>query len=300
MKLSKFVSRTSFVLACLGGLAVFGQTAEVSIVRLSPSTVAPNGALTLQMKFVNTGANTWAPVSPISCGQFYSPQPDGPNAYVTNCRSYPTGAGDYGFQMIAHSLDAPDWLATYYLGDGAFPHPIAPGESIEITQIMTATLPAGRYRLMVYAQRAWYYAFTSRVLYDPADALANAPTVDFVVAADVTPPAVTSTGLLGQTCTLWPPNGKLVDVGTISAADSQSAVVALNVDVTSNDPAMVPSEDVQVEGGAAGPLSVKLRARRSGFLEGRVYEMVITATDTVGNAVAVRRQCVVPHDQGKK
>jgi hypothetical protein len=287
-------ARTSLFF-CLGGIAALGQTSQVSIVGLSPATVAPNGALTLQMSFTNTGSNTWAPVSPVSCEQLYSP-----NDYVTSCRPYPDGAGDYGFQMIAHALDAPDWLGTYYLADGAFPHAIAPGETIHLSRGITASLPPGRYRMMVYTQRAWYYAFTSRILHNPADAMANAPTADFVVASDVTPPSVTTTGLLGNACSLWPPNGQLVDVGTISASDSQSAVASVRVDVTSNDPTMVAADDVQVEGGAAGPLSVKLRARRSGFGGDRLYDVVITATDTVGNAAVVRNQCIVPHDQKPK
>jgi hypothetical protein len=63
---------------------------------------------------------------------------------------------------------------------------------------------------------------------------------------------------------------------------------------------MVASEDAVVEGGATGPLAVKLRARRSGSSGDRVYDLVITATDTIGNTAVVRNQCVVPHDQGTK
>jgi hypothetical protein len=276
-----------------------GQTSQVSITGLSPAVVAPNGALSVQMRITNTGVETWDPISTVSCKSFYSALGGVGDEYETLCRPYPMGAGDYGIRLMVRNLDSPDWINDFRITDLAFPHPIAAGETINLTEVLTANLPPGRYRLILITQRAWYYAFTSRILHSPAEAEALGATADFVVASDVTPPAVSISGQLGNSCALWPPNGKLVQVGTISASDSHNEVSSVKVDVTSNDPTMAADEDVIVEGGATGPMTVKLRARRSGFGGDRVYNVVIMATDSAGNAAVVTNQCVVPHDQGK-
>jgi len=270
------------------------QTSSVSILGLSPSTVTPNGTLTIQMQITNTGSNTWTPLSTITCPQFYSF-----SDYELYCRPFPTQSGTYGIRLEVHPLDEPDWVNTYYITDLAFPHAIAPGETIVLTQAFLATLPPGRYRLALITHIAWWYAFTSRILHSPADSLALGATADFVVASDATPPSISLTGLLAGTCSIWPPNGKLVSVGTVTATDAQSGVTSLQVTATSNDPTMQPSADVIVEGEPTGPLSIQLRARRAGFGGDRIYNLLIRATDAVGNQASLNRQCAVPHDQGK-
>ncbi len=117
---------------------------------------------------------------------------------------------------------------------------------------------------------------------------------------DRTPPVITVAGPLAGACTLWPPNGKMVSAGVVSASDLRSQISTLSVVVTSTDPSMTPETDVSVVGGASGPLEVKLRAKRPGNGDGRVYEMTITATDSAGNLATTHARCTVPHDQGAK
>lgn len=281
----------------LAGIGAFGQTSLVDITSLSPATVAPNGAITVQMKITNTGTTSWDPASTFSCGEFYDFQ--SLSGYNALCHPYPQEAGAYGIRLEVHFLDSADPTNTYYISDLAFPQPIAAGETIALTRVLRASLPPGRYRMALITLRHFWFAFTSRTLYSPSDSLALGATADFVVAEDVTPPAIVTTGALSGSCSLWPPNGKLVSVGTVSASDSENAVASLQVDVTSTDPTMVPAQDAVVEGGTIGPLSVKLRARRPGYGGDRVYDLTITAKDMIGNSAVTKTQCVVPHDQGK-
>lgn len=299
MKILTSVRSFVLILACGATGAVHAQTSTVNIVSLTPATVAPNGALSVQMQITNTGYSAWDPISTFSCGRFFDFLGI-PNEYNLLCHPFPEESGTYGIRLEAHPLDAPDWVNFYYITDLAFPHPIAPGETINLTEVVTASLPPGRYRLVLITQRHFYYAFTSRVLNSPADALALGATADFVVASDVTPPSISTTGLLAGTCSLEPPNGQMIPVGTIAASDSQNAVASLRVEVTSTDPTMEAASDVVVEGGPAGPLAVQLRAKRAGFAGDRVYRLAITATDSVGNAAVVRSQCTVPHNQGQQ
>ena len=49
-----------------------------------------------------------------------------------------------------------------------------------------------------------------------------------------------------------------------------------------------------------GPLTVNLRAERSGGANGRVYTIVVECTDAAGNSSAAAVKVIVPHDKGKK
>lgn len=110
---------------------------------------------------------------------------------------------------------------------------------------------------------------------------------------DRTPPSLSTTGVLLGGCELWPPNRRMVPVGTLSAADVPSGLAAFDVRATSNGPA----EDAEVVLGAAGA-SVALRAAKAPQGGRRTYTVTGTARDRAGNVGTTAATCVVPHSQG--
>jgi hypothetical protein len=116
------------------------------------------------------------------------------------------------------------------------------------------------------------------------------------VKIDKTPPVIS--GLPAADCSLWPPNHKLVDVGTVSAADALSGVSSFDVTGTSNEPANPGESDIVITGSNLDPRDVQLRAERLGTGTGRVYTLTATAADVAGNTTTSTATCVVPHDQG--
>ena len=110
---------------------------------------------------------------------------------------------------------------------------------------------------------------------------------------DKTPPSLTTTGALSGGCELWPPNGRTVPVGTVSAADVQSGLAAFEVQATSDGPA----EDAEVALSAADA-SVSLRAVKAPQGRQRTYTVTGTARDHAGNVGTTSATCVVPHSQG--
>ena len=48
-----------------------------------------------------------------------------------------------------------------------------------------------------------------------------------------------------------------------------------------------------------GPLTLNLRAERSGTGSGRVYTIIVSCTDDAGNTSTRATQVLVPHDKGK-
>ena len=83
-----------------------------------------------------------------------------------------------------------------------------------------------------------------------------------VTVVDNEPPSIT--GLSVDKTSLWPPNHKLVQVGTVTAADALSGVApdSLVITGTSNEPVGPDGPDVVVEGAGAGGLVVAVRADR--------------------------------------
>ncbi|MEK6589648.1 MAG: hypothetical protein AABZ11_03130 [Nitrospinota bacterium] len=116
---------------------------------------------------------------------------------------------------------------------------------------------------------------------------------------DKTPPSLAGLPAVG-TCTLWPPNHKLVSVATVTPNDGSSGVVSFSVVGTSNEPENGTGDgdtapDIVITGG-----NVQLRSERSGGGSGRIYTLLATATDKAGNATTDTCSCIVPHDQRKK
>ena len=111
---------------------------------------------------------------------------------------------------------------------------------------------------------------------------------------DRTPPVLSG---LPASCTIWPPDHRLVHVALIKASDNLSGVAGpLSIAVTSNEPEAGLGDgdlapDIVISGG-----DLKVRAERSGRGAGRVYAISATAADVAGNIATTTATCSVPHD----
>jgi hypothetical protein len=107
----------------------------------------------------------------------------------------------------------------------------------------------------------------------------------------VVPPAISA--LTATPNVLWPPNGsmKAVTIGVTVADDSDPAPACAITGVTSNE-----SLDVS-DWTLTGPLSVSLRADRSGRGVGRVYSIAVTCINASQLSTTAVVPVTVPHDQ---
>jgi hypothetical protein len=120
---------------------------------------------------------------------------------------------------------------------------------------------------------------------------------------DEQPPQVT----VGESLELWPPNHKLVTVELdecdVQIHDQcQGALDALQAHIT-----CVTSDELEDgpgDGNTVGDIvivdagTVRLRAERSGNLDGRVYTIHFEVSDAAGNAGRAQCRVGVPHNQG--
>jgi len=116
------------------------------------------------------------------------------------------------------------------------------------------------------------------------------------VQIDKTPPVVS--GMPATGCALWPPNGRMVQVGTVMAADALSGVAPGSFQMTgsSNEPSDPNNPDVVITPNGSGGYAVQLRAARLGSGTGRVYTLQATATDMAGNTITSTATCSVPRN----
>ncbi|MCI0387461.1 MAG: PKD domain-containing protein [Acidobacteria bacterium] len=132
-----------------------------------------------------------------------------------------------------------------------------------------------------------------------SDGLASVSCQTTVTVVDTTAPVISCpTG----TDSLWPPNHNLVNVGlAVSAVDACDANPSVSVRVYSDE----DDEDQTGDGHhspdakdiASGTL--RLRSERKGDADGRVYLIIVTATDHAGNDSRCCHTVVVPHSQSK-
>jgi hypothetical protein len=116
---------------------------------------------------------------------------------------------------------------------------------------------------------------------------------------------------------LWPPNDSLIPVSiSANAFDNGGGIIHLDVEIVSSEPALVVAfsqttsangsgglPDVYIDGvdDETGMIYLRLRAKRSGTdKNGRIYTVVVIATDAMGNQSGAMVQIFSPHDQGKK
>lgn len=98
-----------------------------------------------------------------------------------------------------------------------------------------------------------------------------------------------------STSSLWPPNHRMVSVSLEAELVDliDAAPTAQVVEVSSNEP--IDGEDdgsTSPDWVITGPLTVDLRAERSGIGTGRVYTIEVEGTDAAGNTI---RRSVTVH-----
>ena len=112
---------------------------------------------------------------------------------------------------------------------------------------------------------------------DTAGNVESIKSLTFII--DKTAPVIS--GMPAPGCTISPANNKLVQVATITASDSLSGLLSLNVAASSNPQAS--QGDIVISGG-----TVQLRAVR-----GRIYTIAATASDIAGNTGTATATCTV-------
>jgi subtilisin-like proprotein convertase family protein len=101
------------------------------------------------------------------------------------------------------------------------------------------------------------------------------------------------------TTTLWPPNRNLINVGLSVTASDNCGNPAVTVAVFSDEDDQQPPDGIAHSPDAKNiaPGTLRLRAERTSSGDGRVYLIVVTATDSSGNVVRCCKTVTVPHDQ---
>ncbi len=143
---------------------------------------------------------------------------------------------------------------------------------------------------------------TTDVIFTATDCNGNAAAcTTSVTVEDTTPPEITVTLDRDR---LWPPNHKMADIGaTVVATDicCEFPTFVLT-SITSNEPDNGKGDgntvdDIQAANFGADDTSFQLRSERSGKGDGRIYSIVYTASDCVGNTASDTVEVHVPHDQ---
>jgi hypothetical protein len=115
---------------------------------------------------------------------------------------------------------------------------------------------------------------------------------------DAVPPVFESAS--ASPAVLWPPNHKMVPV-TVTAAVTDAvdpSPITRIVSVTSNEAANGSGDGhTDADGQITGPLTVSLRAERSGKGSGRVYTITVESRDHSGNASVKTVTVAVPHNR---
>jgi probable HAF family extracellular repeat protein len=121
-------------------------------------------------------------------------------------------------------------------------------------------------------------------------------TKTLTIKIDKTPPVIS--GMPAAGCTLWPPNGKMIQVATVTATDALSGISpgSFQVTGTSNEPPI--AGEISITPNGDGGYVIALQADRLGTGAGRVYTLTATASDLAGNTATLTSSCTVPHDQG--
>jgi hypothetical protein len=120
-----------------------------------------------------------------------------------------------------------------------------------------------------------------------------------VTVRDTTAPTVSSSVIQS---TLWPPNHNLVNVGlSVSAADQCDANLSINVTVFGDEDDEEPTGDGTHSPDAKdiAPSTLRVRSERKGDADGRVYLLVVKASDDAGNMGVACSTVVVPRSQSQ-
>ena len=119
-----------------------------------------------------------------------------------------------------------------------------------------------------------------------------------VTVVDTTPPALS---VVTAVSALWPPNHQMENVGLlVNALDNSGSAPAIHVAVFSDEDDVEPGAgNFSPDASDIAPGTLRLRSERTGSGDGRVYLIVVTATDASSNAVHVCVPVVVPASQGE-
>lgn len=125
--------------------------------------------------------------------------------------------------------------------------------------------------------------------------VSSAPVTVNITVNDTQPPAITAS--LGTT-QLWPPNHDLVNVGlSAGATDNGGGAVTISYKVFSDEDDLTPADgEMSPDAKDVAPSTLRLRAERDATLDGRVYVVVVTATDASSNTSKKCLTATVPRN----
>jgi hypothetical protein len=101
------------------------------------------------------------------------------------------------------------------------------------------------------------------------------------------------------TSSLWPPNHNLVKVG-LGGSSGCPGATSVSVFSDEDDQADTGEGNFSPDARDIAPVSLRLRAERNGNGDGRVYLVLVEASDSLGNVAASCNTVVVPKSQSKK
>ncbi len=164
------------------------------------------------------------------------------------------------------------------------------GVSLGITKHLQAVFPLGIHLVMLSVRDRTGLTDTDTVM---------------VAVVDTTPPQIRASA---SPDSLWPPNHRLrrVNLQIVTADDCDASPTVRITSATSDEPELTSGTghtigDIQVSGfdpESTGP-HVLLRAERAGGNAGRVYTLILQATDSSGNSGYDTVQVHVPHSSTK-
>lgn len=138
------------------------------------------------------------------------------------------------------------------------------------------------------------YAGTDSFTYRVTDGTATSSliTVNLTI-RDTQPPSIAASL---ATALLWPVNHELINVGfAASATDNSGDPVTLSYAVFSDEDDVTPADGtMSPDAKNVAPSSLRLRAERDATSDGRVYLVVVTATDASNNTSTKCLTAVVP------
>jgi len=138
---------------------------------------------------------------------------------------------------------------------------------------------------------------TDSFTYTIGDGHAHADTATVTVTVeDTTAPTL---GVSTSASSLWPPNHQMENVGlSVNASDNGGPAPTIAVAVFSNEDDLAPgSGNFSPDALSIAPGTLRLRSERSGSGAGRVYLIIVKATDASNNASHVCAAVVVPASQ---
>lgn len=151
---------------------------------------------------------------------------------------------------------------------------------------VTSNIPAGNF----------FAVGTTTITYTATDGAGNTATAtQNVTVMDTTPPVVTAAVAVSS---LFPPSGDLVNVGLSAVAtDNCPGSPTVQVQVFSDEDDVTGTAGLVLSPDAKdiAPGTLRLRAERDRNGDGRVYLVIVKATDAAGNTGFAATTVVVPH-----